>query len=161
MLIYLFYATRVYVIASVMWSLCEGLLCVKSNVNRKKVRGNNKEHKQLKGWCLLYVCAQCQNSRCYSSTNWFAQLCWWQTARFAVFYRKPLDIPEHISTSYLTHSHTHPLSLSLSPLSLCLTYPKTYRLFVLDFHGFFRVITLQDFITFSYMELQCSIECAK
>ena len=37
MLIYLFYGTRVCVTASVMWSLLEGLICVKANVSRKKV----------------------------------------------------------------------------------------------------------------------------
>ena len=36
-LIYLFYATRVCVTASVMWFLREGLICVKANVSRKKV----------------------------------------------------------------------------------------------------------------------------
>jgi len=37
MLIYLFYAIRVCVTASVIWSVREGLLCIKANVSRKKV----------------------------------------------------------------------------------------------------------------------------
>ena len=40
--------------------------------------------------------------------------------------RKPLDIPEHTSTSYLTHSLTHSSTLSLS-LSVSHTQ-KTHRL---------------------------------
>jgi len=37
MFIYLFYAVRVCVRASGMWSLREGLICVKANVSRMKV----------------------------------------------------------------------------------------------------------------------------
>ena len=59
----------------------------------------------------------------------------------------------HIS---LTHALIHPLSLSLSHIP-----QDTPPVFVLDFHGFFRVITPNDFIPFSYMEAQSSIECAK
>jgi len=73
--------------------------------------------------------------------------------------RKPLDIPEHTSTSYLTHSLTHSSTLSLS---LSVSHTQKHTAFcVLDFHGFFRVTTLQHFIPFSYMEVQSSIECAK
>jgi hypothetical protein len=66
----------------------------------------------------------------------------------------------HISLSHsLTHSLTHSSTLSLCP-SVSHT-PKHTAFFVLDFHGFFRVITLQDFIPCSYMEVQSSIERAK
>jgi len=37
MLFYLLYAIRICVTASGMWSLREGLLCVKANISRKKV----------------------------------------------------------------------------------------------------------------------------